>query len=587
MLFLLFLTATLALDPCKTNNGGCDTRTSCSVAGSYVVCGLCPEGFESNLGDSPCQDIDECLRYNGGCHTLTTCTNTVGSRSCGNCPDGYTGDGETGCIDVNECLTNNGGCSSFTKCYNTRGGRVCGDCPVGYEGTGEAGCTDLNECETNNGGCDDRVICMNNVGSRECGPCPDGFLGNGVEGCYQDKDGDGIPDKEDGTEMETYNHLIERVTTTTARIKTEHLMAQEANARQLVREKKAKETKLEELQALLDRVAQIEQVQRKGPASNDSFVPSVNMSAEGTDGTEKLGFTELERLLSGMEATAAAVPATDAAPPANAAANYDGKDKSADNEDNGDDDLDSLGDLSDLKDFTAFKAIPDGTDSNSKDAASTLTNAAKSDHLSSSSSSSKVTPITLQKEGFTVSNTHLSSLPKLDNQQPSQEVSRSHHSVGASSTPMGHTVPQAAHAATLLGGGPLGGVELRGEHVGNLHPGHSSSSSTASIPRLTKLNAPAIESLSAAALDSSEDGPEGVSFRLENPKDIEAALAGAVAKAGRAHAGGDHTDLSSTFPTLHAKVTNPIFLLKSAQRGRKQNQYDERILSPYNLRLEP
>ena len=42
-------------------------------------------------------DVDECLTDNGGCDSKRTCTNTPGGRTCGDCPSGWMDDGDTLC----------------------------------------------------------------------------------------------------------------------------------------------------------------------------------------------------------------------------------------------------------------------------------------------------------------------------------------------------------------------------------------------------------------------------------------------------------------------------------------------------------
>lgn len=107
---------------CAANNGGCDPLTLCTDILSFPqsrVCGPCPVGY---TGDpiSGCVDIDgqtvffefhcyfaECLTNNGGCDSLTTCTNLPGVNvACSACPHGFSGTGATGCVDINgETLT--------------------------------------------------------------------------------------------------------------------------------------------------------------------------------------------------------------------------------------------------------------------------------------------------------------------------------------------------------------------------------------------------------------------------------------------------------------------------------------------------
>ena len=42
-------------------------------------------------------DVNECLKNNGGCDSKRTCTNIPGGRTCGDCPSGWTNDGDTEC----------------------------------------------------------------------------------------------------------------------------------------------------------------------------------------------------------------------------------------------------------------------------------------------------------------------------------------------------------------------------------------------------------------------------------------------------------------------------------------------------------
>merc|ERR1719271_1462723 len=54
------------------------------------------EMFKGSSGKI-CEDVDECKTNNGGCHSKRTCTNTAGSITCGDCPAGYVNDGAKGC----------------------------------------------------------------------------------------------------------------------------------------------------------------------------------------------------------------------------------------------------------------------------------------------------------------------------------------------------------------------------------------------------------------------------------------------------------------------------------------------------------
>ena len=47
-----------------------------------------------------CSDVNECLDNNGGCDSKRSCTNTEGGRICGDCSFGYENDGDTGCAGM-------------------------------------------------------------------------------------------------------------------------------------------------------------------------------------------------------------------------------------------------------------------------------------------------------------------------------------------------------------------------------------------------------------------------------------------------------------------------------------------------------
>ena len=169
-------------DECETDNGGCD-QTCTNDDGSFSC--ACDDGYTLNEDGATCDDVDECETDNGGCDEMVLCTNTPGARECGLCPMGYEdelGDG-TSCVDIDECAVDNGGCSDLVVCTNAEGGFTCGDCPMGYLDDGAGGCVDIDECATSNGGCDALTSCTNTPGSRTCGACPGGYTGDGEVGC--------------------------------------------------------------------------------------------------------------------------------------------------------------------------------------------------------------------------------------------------------------------------------------------------------------------------------------------------------------------------------------------------------------------
>lgn len=124
------------VDPCDTDNGGCDSLVKCSSKGSTVTCGNCPDGYDDVHSDgTKCTDIDECASDNGGCGDATrySCTNETG--------------GEPTCKDIDEC---GGGAvaacgTGATDCDNEDGSYVCA-CDTGYSGTGSKACADLDAC---------------------------------------------------------------------------------------------------------------------------------------------------------------------------------------------------------------------------------------------------------------------------------------------------------------------------------------------------------------------------------------------------------------------------------------------------------
>lgn len=142
------------------------------------TCGSCPSGYAGD-GES-CVNIDECLTDNGGCDSLTTCIDIPGSSQCGPCPAGYMGSGSTVCIPMTSCDTNNGGCDPRTVCVE--GVPVqCGPCPDGFEGDGNTGCLDPNECLPHP--CFPGTTCVDATSPStgfQCGLCPEGYWGDGI-----------------------------------------------------------------------------------------------------------------------------------------------------------------------------------------------------------------------------------------------------------------------------------------------------------------------------------------------------------------------------------------------------------------------
>ncbi len=161
------------LDPCLTNNGGCDALVTCRTIDDVPTCGQCPNGFvDVNGNGSRCEDIDECKEDNGGCdRDHGECTNTPGGFDC-RCAPGYNGDGRTCAVNV-PCGDDPAVCDSLATCQEIGDQRVC-QCNAGYEGNG-AQCSDIDECVRNLDDCPNHSECTNNDGSFSCA-CVAGYM---------------------------------------------------------------------------------------------------------------------------------------------------------------------------------------------------------------------------------------------------------------------------------------------------------------------------------------------------------------------------------------------------------------------------
>merc|ERR1712010_89273 len=94
-------------------------------------------------GPAICPKKDPCKTNNGGCDSKRKCTSTGGVASCGNCPAGFTNDGAKGCKDP--CKTNNGGCDANRECTSTGGVVTCGDCRYALHPAGYLTCPRIND----------------------------------------------------------------------------------------------------------------------------------------------------------------------------------------------------------------------------------------------------------------------------------------------------------------------------------------------------------------------------------------------------------------------------------------------------------
>merc|ERR1719247_1272725 len=179
-----------AADPCKTNNGGCDSKRKCTSKNGKVTCGNCPAGYRNNGVNSCTKATDPCKKNNGGCHGKRKCTSKNGKVTCGNCAAGYVNNGVNSCTKVADpCKTNNGGCDSKRKCTSKNGKVTCGNCPAGYVNNGVNGCSSevVDPCKRNNGGCHSKRKCTSKSLKPTCGNCPAGYLNNGPTDCIAAK----------------------------------------------------------------------------------------------------------------------------------------------------------------------------------------------------------------------------------------------------------------------------------------------------------------------------------------------------------------------------------------------------------------
>jgi len=215
------------VDPCATNNGGCNSKRKCTVSGGSVTCGDCPAGFP-NDGAKGCKGADPCATNNGGCDGKRKCT-VVSSEAKGgyytlfhdgHCASGWLG-GNTCQKTLEDCAekcrrtaacgyfahqksctkkTAGTNCAMYSvagKCkddnnypkYNayriTNREKVvstevtCGDCPAGYANDGAKGCKEADPCATNNGGCASGRKCtvVQSYSFFHDGHCASGWIG--------------------------------------------------------------------------------------------------------------------------------------------------------------------------------------------------------------------------------------------------------------------------------------------------------------------------------------------------------------------------------------------------------------------------
>jgi len=215
----------------KGPSAGISTR-AIPATGGGVTCGDCPAGY-TNDGAKGCKKrVDPCATNNGGCNSKRKCTVSGGSVTCGDCPAGFPNDGAKGCKGADPCATNNGGCDGKRKCtvvsseakggYYTLfhdghcasgwlGGNTCQktleDCAEKCRRTAACGyfahqksCTEktlrtncamytaAGKCKDDNNYPKYNAYRINNRVSSDgvtCGDCPAGQINDGAKGCKQ------------------------------------------------------------------------------------------------------------------------------------------------------------------------------------------------------------------------------------------------------------------------------------------------------------------------------------------------------------------------------------------------------------------
>merc|ERR1712010_39761 len=202
---------TKGVDPCKTNNGGCNAKRAYTSTGGVATCGDCraplindgakgckvdaicvPSVCREHHGASPdkpgagSRDDDCCGRTgNTGCdvgYVHSQIKDAEWAQYGGRLPGFKNCDvlgGVTCCTKgVDPCKTNNGGCHSARKCKTTRRKVTCGDCGDGFSNDGATGCKatcTLSACREHHGASPDKP----GAGSRD----PDCCGSRGNTGC--------------------------------------------------------------------------------------------------------------------------------------------------------------------------------------------------------------------------------------------------------------------------------------------------------------------------------------------------------------------------------------------------------------------
>merc|ERR1712048_1424211 len=176
-----FRSSAYLCQPIKIPNGLQDRTCTCTNGtpqgacrtNNLSLCASCNAGYKLNAAKTACDDINECSSNNGGCNSRRSCTNTGGSFTCGNCPAGYTNDGSLGCKACPSGHTCAGGANKPVACDVKKYvlANTCTACTTGYV-------------------CNGAIRCLksNYVKNGVCTTCPaTGFVCNGLIACETDK----------------------------------------------------------------------------------------------------------------------------------------------------------------------------------------------------------------------------------------------------------------------------------------------------------------------------------------------------------------------------------------------------------------
>jgi len=160
------LLACAAVDPCISNNGGCDSHATCTSNAAGAASCACKPGYSGD--GQACVVMDSCTE--APCLHGGSCSAAAQGYTC-NCAPGWTG---TNCeTNINECMNTPSPCDAHATCLDTDGSNTC-TCNPGYAGTGKPeACTNIDACV--NHGCPSGYACtdkappaLNDENGRTC-----------------------------------------------------------------------------------------------------------------------------------------------------------------------------------------------------------------------------------------------------------------------------------------------------------------------------------------------------------------------------------------------------------------------------------